>query len=75
MLIERNMQQSPISDNVLKNLRKNTFMQAAFILSVSAFLLITWIAVGKNGTLLGFMGIAFLLYGGFVIRRAISIPK
>lgn len=74
-LIDRSLQQSPISDNVLKNLRKNTFVQGGFLLVAGLIFFVMSLLIHKGGGWSALLGMAFIIYGVFILRRAIAIPK
>ena len=74
-LIDQNIRLSPVGKNVMGNLRKNTYMQAAFLLAAGVIFFLTGLAAGKVVELPGLLGLIFLLYGGYCLWRGVCLPK
>jgi len=80
-LIDRNIQRSPINEEILKSAGSNRYLGAAFNL-VFGFLLIgfftyRYFLYGLEGSspLLGAMGLCFLVFGLINLQRAIYFPR
>ncbi|MHB9110955.1 MAG: hypothetical protein ACYDCO_28190 [Armatimonadota bacterium] len=74
-VIEHNIAMMSISANIMKNHRKNTYMQAAFLLAAGAVFLVTALLMGVVMEMPGLLGIVFLAYGGYVMWRGVTLPK
>jgi len=80
-LIDRSIQCSPVSEEILNKARGNRYLGAAFNL-VFGLLLIGFFAhsyfrYGLEGSapLLGAMGLCFLVFGLITLQRAIYFPR
>jgi hypothetical protein len=74
-LVDQNVQFSAVGRNVMGNLRKNTYVQASFLLSAGVVFLLTGLATGAVVELPGLLGMVFLLYGGYVLWRGLRLPR
>lgn len=74
-LIDQNIQFSPASRNIMGNMRKNTFVQASFLLTAGAVFFLTGLALDKVFELPGLLGIVFIVYGCYVLWRGMKLPK
>jgi hypothetical protein len=73
-LIDQNIRFSPVGKNVMGNMRMNTCVQAAFLLAAGVVFFLAGLASGRLAEIPGLLGIAFLLYGGYVLWRGIRLP-
>ncbi len=74
-LIDQNIQFSPASGNIMGNMRRNTFAQASFLLTAGAVFFLTGWATDHILDIPGLLGIVFIVYGCYVLRRGLKLPK
>ena len=74
-LIDQNIQLSPVGQNVMINLRKNTYVQASFLLTAGLVFLLTGFAADRIFEMPGLLGIAFIAYGTYILWRGLKLPK
>ncbi len=74
-LIDQNIQFSPVGKNVMGNMRKNTYVQASFLLVAGVIFLLTGMASGRLAEFPGLLGMVFLIYGGYMLWRGLRLPK
>jgi len=74
-LIDQNIHFSPIGKNVMGNVRKNTYVQALFLLAAGTVFLLTGLATGRVAELPGLLGIVFLVFSGYTFWRGFRLPK
>lgn len=74
-LIDQNIQHSPISKNIMANLKVNTYAQALFFLLAGVALFMTGLTMGKATELPGMLGIALISYACFAFWRGMRLPN
>jgi hypothetical protein len=74
-LIEQNIHYSPVGENVMGNVRKNTYVHATFMLTAGVVFVLTGVATGRVTELPGLLGIVFLVYGAYTLWRGFRLPK
>ena len=74
-LIEQNVQLSPLGRNVMGNVRKNTFVQATFLLVAGLLFLLTGLTDDRILELPGLLGMAFLALGAYTLWRGLRLPQ
>jgi len=74
-LIDPNIRLAPVGKNVMGNMRKNTYVQATFLLAAGVVFFLTGLATGRVAELPGLLGIVFLIYGCYVLWRGLRLPR
>ena len=74
-LIDQNISLSSVGDSVMGSVRKNTYVQAVFLLVTGlVFFLTSWTTDQVRG-LPGLLGMVFLAYGCYVLWRGMRLPR
>jgi hypothetical protein len=73
-LIDTNIEVLPKGADVMRNMRKNTFVSAVFFGSMGVMFLLLDIITGPT-YVMGGLGVICMAYGGYAFRRGMTIPK
>lgn len=74
-LIDQNIHFSPVGKTVMGNVRKNTYVQASFLLAAGVVFFLTGLGTGRVAELPGLLGMVFLIYGCYVLWRGLRLPR
>ena len=74
-LIDQNIQFSPVGRSMMVNARKNTYVQASFLLAAGVIFFLTGLGTDRVTELPGLLGMVFLIYGGYVLWRGKQLPR